>query len=410
MPTPHDPSSSANSLDAVAIWLLREGWRFANYRKLFEEIANRLLAAGVPLWRMGAYIPTLDPEVFGDAFVWRRTEGRAEYIRAPYSLLDDEGFQRSPLHEMARTRLPFRRRLTGPQAQIDYPLLEELQAAGATDYFGLLLPFSDDTPVHLTFATDHPHGFDERDIRTFGDVTLVLARLVETFAVRMRVERLLNTYIGRDAGKRVIAGQIQRGGGETIEAAVMFTDLREFTALSEALPRDAILKLLNEYFDVVGKAVTAEAGEILKFMGDGVLAIFPVADQRPMAQAALAALRACHAIGMGFHRWNEQRRSAGQPPLGFGLAVHCGEVMYGNVGASGRLDFTAIGPVVNTVSRLQALCRELGQPILVSSQVREFWPGYCEKVGQRQLRGLAQETEIFALLPTVFKSSAVPGK
>lgn len=311
---------------------------------------------------------------------------------------------------MARTRLPFRRRLTGPHAVLDFPLMHEMAEAGATDYFGLPLPFADDTPVQLTFATDRPGGFGDDDIRTFHDLALVLARLAETFALRVRVERVLNTYVGRDAGKRVIAGQIQRGGGETIEAAVMFADLREFTALSESLPRDAILKLLNDYFDVVGKAVTGEAGEILKFMGDGVLAIFPVTDERPMAQAALAALRACHAIGMGFHAWNEQRGIAGQPPLGFGLAVHCGEVMYGNVGASGRLDFTAIGPVVNAVSRLQSLCRELGRPILVSRRISDFWPDYCEKIGQRQLRGLAQETEVFALLPTAFKSSAMPAR
>lgn len=396
------------TLNETALWLLEEGWRFSNYRKLFEAIAQRLMAQGIPLWRMGAYIPTLDPELLGDAFVWRRAENKAEYIQAPWSLLGEKDFQASPLHEITRTKAPFRRRLTGPQALLDYPLMRELRDAGATDYFGLPLPFADDTPVHLTFATDRDSGFSDDDIEALHDVALVLARLAETFAVRVRVERLLNTYIGRDAGRRVMAGQIQRGTGETIEAAVLLADLRDFTATSEAQPRDVTLALLNEYFDVVGKAVAAEHGEILKFIGDGVLAIFPVSSERPMAQAALAALRACHGIGLGFASWNERRRQAGQETLGFGIAVHGGEVTYGNVGASGRLDFTAIGPVVNAASRLQSLCRELEQPILVSRQIRDHCPDFCVSAGTRQLRGVAGETEIFALLPSAFKSSAMP--
>ncbi|MGE0152502.1 MAG: adenylate/guanylate cyclase domain-containing protein [Reyranellaceae bacterium] len=409
MNTVHSQAGGAGLHD-VAMWLLREGWRYANYRKLFEEIAMRLLAQGIPLWRMGAYVPTLDPELLGDAFVWRRAEGRAQYITAPYSLTREEDYQRSPLHEIARTKAPFRRRLSGPDALFDYPLLHELRDAGATDYFGLPMPFADDTPVQITFATDSEAGFADSDLRAFTDVALVLGRLAESFAVRMRVERLLATYIGRDAGKRVMAGQILRGSGDTIEAAILFADLRDFTALSESLPRDAILQLLNDYFDLVGKAVTAENGEILKFVGDGVLAIFPVTDGRAMAQAALAALRACHAIGASFEAWNAQRESGGLMALGFGIAVHGGEVMYGNVGASGRLDFTAIGPVVNTVSRLQGLCRELGQSIVVSRQVRDFWPAYCAPLASRALRGMQGETEIFALLPQAFKSSAAPGK
>lgn len=398
------------SLNEVAIWLLREGWRHTNYRVLFEEIAARLLAQGIPLWRMGAYVPTLDPELLGDAFVWRRTEGRAEYIRAPWSLVGEEEFQRSPLHEVRRTKAPFRRRLTGPEALLDYPLMQELRTAGATDYYALPLSFADDTPVHLTFATDRASGFADADLHAFHDVALVLARLAESFALRIRVERLLNTYLGRDAGKRVISGQVQRGHGETIEAAVLFADLRDFTALSESLPRDAILQLLNEYFDLVGKAVKAEDGEILKFMGDGVLAIFPVSAKRSMRDAAMAALRASNGIAVSFDAWNLERERNGQKRLGFGIAVHGGEVMYGNVGASGRLDFTAIGPAVNMVSRLQSLCRELGRPILLSRQIRDHWPQACESLPKRQLRGVAGDTEIFALLPQAFRSSAAPAK
>lgn len=408
--TPPPASGAGRGLNEVALWLLHEGWRQQDYRQLFDGIAARLLAQGVPLQRMAAYIPALDPEVFGDGFIWKRAEGGAQHIPAPYSLLAEDGFRLSPLHEMRRTGLPFRRRLAGPQAVLDYPLLLEFRDAGASDYFGLYVPFADGTPVYLTFVGDGDSGFSDADIRIIEDVALVLARLTENFAVRLRVERLLNTYVGRDAGRRVIAGQVQRGGGETIEAAVLFSDLRDFTRLSEALSRDDTLQLLNDYFDMVGKAVTGENGEILKFVGDGVLAIFPVDAGRAMPQAALAAIQASQAIFTGLQAWNAQRQAAGRAPVGFGIAVHGGEVMYGNVGASGRLDFTAIGPVVNTVSRLQSLCRELERPILLSRQIRDFWPDYCEPVARRRLRGIAREAEIFALRPQAVRSPAALAK
>jgi len=288
--------------------------------------------------------------------------------------------------------------------------MEELRQAGATDYFGLPLLFADETPVQLTFATDREGGFSDNDLRAFADVALVLARVAEAFAVRMRVERVLNTYVGRDAGKRVTAGQIQRGKGETIEAAVLFADLRDFTALSESLPRDAVLELLNEYFDRVGTAVEAEGGEILKFIGDGVLAIFPVADKRPISGAALAAIRASDAVSQSFESWNRGRLDRGQPPVGFGIALHGGEVMYGNVGTSTRLDFTAIGPVVNTVSRMQALCRTLATPILLSEEIAGHWPDLSCPLGEHNLRGLAQGRKIFTLIAEAVRSSAKPAK
>ncbi len=405
----NETSTLPGTLSDVALWLLRSGWRYANRRLLFEEIARRLQEAGVPLWRMGAYIPTIDPEVFGDAFLWKRSEGRAQYLSASYGLLDDDDYQTSPLHEIARSGEPLRRRLEVPPEALDYSLLRELKQQGGTDYFGLPLPFSDDTPVQITFATDRAGGFSETDIRELSDLGLVLARVVEGFAVRMRVERLLNTYLGRDAGKRVLAGQILRGRGETIEAAILFADLRGFTALSERLDSDAVLRLLNAYFDLVGKAVQAEDGEILKFMGDGVMAVFPVAPDRPMTMAVNSALDAASQLCRSFADWNDERRGQGEETLGFGIALHAGQVIYGNVGASGRLDFTVIGPVVNAVSRLQTLCRELSQPVVMSQEIARHAASRCRSLGQHAMRGIAQKVEVFAPTETV-RSSAEPGR
>jgi adenylate cyclase len=224
---------------------------------------------------------------------------------------------------------------------------------------------------------------------------------VEVHSLRDTAENLLNAYVGRAAGRHILAGKVLRGGGETIEAVIWFCDLRGFTRLSDRLPGQAVVALLNDYFAEMGAAVTQAGGEILKFMGDGMLAIFAVADagarRETAGRAAAAAAQAFRAIAA----LNERRGAAGAEPIRFGLALHIGEVMFGNIGASARLDFTVIGPAVNHAARLEKLCSTLNRSIVVSAAVAALLPeGEVVPLGRHALKDIAEPQAIYALEPS----------
>ncbi len=380
-------------LHSVAAWLLREGWRNANQRLLFQEVGHRLNQAGVPVWRMAAFIPTLHPELFADSFFWNRDSGKARYEQAPHGVQQQPSFQNSPLLEVGRSGKALRRRLTGPEATLDFPLLQEFAEQGATDYLALPVRFTRPQPVYLTFTTDHAQGFSAEQITVLSDLAEVFAPIIEAMATQMVAVRLLDTYVGRNAGQRVLAGQIGRGSGETISAAIWYCDLRGFTLLSDRLPRDRLIATLNDYFDRMGNAIEKHQGEVLKFIGDAMLAIFPVeAGQAAACQAAFAAAQESIAA---MDALNIQRRNDGDSELEYGIALHIGDVMYGNIGTSHRLDFTVIGPAVNYASRLERLCRELGQKLVVSAEVASHLSDRVRSTGRHGLRSIAEPQEIF---------------
>jgi adenylate cyclase len=380
-------------LHPVAAWLLREGWRHANRRLLFEQIGRRLNETGVPVWRMAAFIPTLHPELFADSFFWNRDSGEARYQQSEHGIQEEPDYINSPLTEARRTGQSLRRRLAGPQAQIDYPILREFASQGATDYLALPVRWTGARPVFLTFTTDHPQGFSEQQVSILSDLAVVFAPIIEAMATQMIAVRLLDTYVGRNAGQRVLAGQIGRGSGETISAAIWYCDLRGFTLLSDRLPRDRLIATLNDYFDRMGGAIERHKGEVLKFIGDAMLAIFPVEDSPAAAcQSAFAAAQESIAA---MDTLNAQRRSAGESELEYGIALHIGDVMYGNIGTSHRLDFTVIGPAVNYASRLERLCRDLGQKLVLSAAVARHLDDRVRSVGKHALRSVAEKQEIF---------------
>jgi adenylate cyclase len=380
-------------LHPVTAWLLREGWRHTNRRLLFEELGQRFNAAGVPIWRMAAFIPTLHPELFADSFFWNRDSGKARYEQSEHSVQQEPDYQNSPLTEARRTGLSLRRRLVGPDAQLDFPILHSFAKQGATDYLALPVRWSQARPVFLTFTTDHPQGFSDEQIEVLFDLATVFAPIIEAMATQMIAVRLLDTYVGRNAGQRVLAGQIGRGSGETISAAIWYCDLRGFTALSDRLPRDRLIATLNDYFDRMGSAIERRHGEVLKFIGDAMLAIFPVAvGQQAACQAAFTAAQESIAA---MDTLNIERRQAGDVELEYGIALHVGDVMYGNIGTSHRLDFTVIGPAVNYASRLERMCRELRQKLVMSADVaRHLGPG-VRSAGRHNLRSIAEPQEIF---------------
>jgi adenylate cyclase len=207
----------------------------------------------------------------------------------------------------------------------------------------------------------------------------------------------MNTYVGERSGAHVLAGQIQRGSGEDLNAVIWFCDLRGFTRLADRLPRSDLIKLLNDYFEIMCNAVRAEGGEVLKFVGDGMLAIFEMKDAVEAAARAEAALRAARAAIDATRSHNAARRVAGQTEIKFGIALHLGEVSYGNIGAPDRLDFTVIGPAVNHANRLEKLAGELGRPLLASASFAGAAPAGLQSLGLHRLRGVAEPQEVFAL-------------
>jgi adenylate cyclase len=250
----------------------------------------------------------------------------------------------------------------------------------------------------ISLTTRRPEGFAERDIAAFESLLPAFAALIELIETRRTARLLLDTYVGPDAGSQVLAGDIQRGQGHAIEAVVWFSDIRGFSQLSNTLPSSEVIELLNAYFDVMAEPIKARGGEILKFLGDGLLAIFPVEtiSAQTCRNAGAGALAAAEAALVGLDALNTTRRAVGQAEIQTGIALHIGEMMYGNVGSADRLDFTVIGAAVNLVVRLEGLTRGLEPPIVCSAPLAELCGRPLRSLGLHELKGFAEPQEAFA--------------
>jgi adenylate cyclase len=288
---------------------------------------------------------------------------------------------------------PVRCDLTAQPRDGEFAILGELRRDGFTDYVVYAVPFADGTHKALSLATKRRDGFHGHETALFEAMIPAVGFNLEVQALRRTARTLLDTYIGRQSGGRVLDGQIQRGVGETIRAVIWLCDLRGFTGLSETLPRDALIDLLNSYFGPMGDAVSEQGGEILKFIGDAMLAIFPVTDD-PAATCG-AALTAASRAQAALMEENRRRDAEGLARIDYGLALHVGDVMYGNIGSHTRLDFTVIGPAVNLTARIESMCRELGQPLLLSSDFVSAAGIAARSLGTFALKGVGREQQIF---------------
>jgi adenylate cyclase len=269
-----------------------------------------------------------------------------------------------------------------------------MREKGLTDYVAWPLYHTLGKRHFVTFATDRPGGFDAAHIAGLLKPLPVLA-LVSEIRVKNRLARtLLETYVGSHAGELILAGATRRGSGTTVRAAIMICDLRDFTGISDNWPRDDVIDLLNGYFDAMSEPIERHGGEILKFMGDGLLAIFPLSQPQACANLLHAVTEARQAMVA----LNERNGETGHAPLRYGVGVHVGDVMYGNIGSRSRLDFTVIGPAVNMASRLEALTKQLGKPVLLSRAFGDFVKGdfNVESVGKHPVRGFSEPIELFA--------------
>jgi len=377
----------------LAAWLVGDAPVREGMPTLFPAFCDQLVRAGLPIWRASLGLETLHPEASGFMLVWRDGTLTSEEPRRA-GVLTSEPYLRSPIRVVDETNQPFRRRLA-QEGSGGFPVLEDLVAEDATDYAMLPLLFVDTSRTAvISFATKSPTGFSEEEMRALDEASRLLSPYAERALLRRIAIDLLAAYLGRAAGRRVYQGRVERGDVETLEAAIWFCDLRGFTALAEHLPRREVIALLNRWFDAVGGAVVAEGGEILKFMGDGFLAVFLVGGEPDIVcdrafAAAEAAVAASRSLDQEFAR-------EGRAPLRFGLGLHLGEVEFGNVGTHDRLDFTAMGPAVNHASRLEALTKQLPTPVLASAAFAAHVSRPMRPLGRFALRGVAGEVEVYA--------------
>jgi adenylate cyclase len=292
---------------------------------------------------------------------------------------------------------PVRCDLTRAPREGEFAILSDLRRDGLTDYIVYPVPFADGSHKALSLATRRPGGFNDEEIALFDAMIPAVAFNLEVQALRRTARTLLDTYVGQQSGGRVLEGQIQRGSGETIRAVIWLCDLRGFTNLSERLSRDELIDLLNSYFGPMCDAVAKEGGEILKFIGDAMLAIFPIeADAAAVCRSALSAAEQAQAA---LAQENARREQASRPRIDYGLALHVGDVMYGNIGSDTRLDFTVIGPAVNLTARIESMCRQLGRQLLLSADFVEAGQITAQSLGAFALKGVGADQEIFAPTP-----------
>ena len=362
---------------------------------VFAGFCDRLNDWIGPFSRISLGIEVLHPELSGGSMYWHEGKITEREITRAGILVYDE-YLRSPVYVVEQTNRPWRWRLG--EAVPDMPLIEELHGQGVTDYCLFPLPIQDTSrTTTMSFATKRPGGFgnlggDEQGLGLLRRIAWAMTPYVERVALRIIALNMLDAYVGKIAGARVYAGQIERGAVEPIEAAILIADLRGFTHMSDALGEIAMVALLNRYFDTL----EAHGGQILKFMGDGLLAVFPVSDGAARAAIYGEALKAAIAARGHLATLNTALRDEGQAAIDFGIGLHAGSVAFGNIGTKARRDFTVIGPAVNHASRIQDLTKELHEPILASGEFAATVPAPMRTLGARNVRGVDAPIELFA--------------
>jgi adenylate cyclase len=360
------------------------------------RVAPELVAAGIPIDRVEAFVRTLHPHIVGRTFVWTPATA-VEVLENSYAYLQSPDFLSSPAAAVFRTGAAVRRRLLDPGTPRDFALLDRLAAEGVTDYLAAPLTFIGGEVHAITFATRAPGGFTDAQIAAVLHLMRPLSRVAEIFALSRTAANLLNTYVGHNAGERIMAGHIRRGDTDTLRAVLWFSDLRGFTAMSGALAPMAMIRVLNDLFECQVAAIERRSGEVLKFMGDGLLAIFPLeGTTRSPGEVCDDALDAADEAFAALHALNGVRVDKAEAPIRFGLALHVGDVSYGNIGGAGRLDFTCIGPAVNLASRLEGLTSRLDRQVVLSAAFAGLTARAVEPLGSFELKGVAEPVEVFA--------------
>lgn len=379
---------------SIVDFLVRGAPGAPNPMLVLEKICPDLVAAGVPVDRCAAFVRTLHPHIMGRRFTWTPGE-KVAVAEASYAWLNSPNFLKSPASQVVSTGKPLRARLCdGPPENVD---LDDQIAAGFTDYYASPMLFVSGQVHAITWATRAPAGFTDEHIAAIEEVMQPLARIGEIFALMRTAANILNTYVGRNAGERIMAGQIKRGDIDAMRAVIWFSDLRGFTSLADQVSPGELISMLNDLFECQVPAIEKHGGEVLKFIGDGLLAIFPVDAGKTPEEQTEAALAASDAALEALETRNAEARAKGGLELRFGLAVHLGDIAYGNIGGSGRLDFTCIGPAVNVAARLEGISSKLGLTRVLSADVAKLTKRDTKSLGEFELKGVSAPQTVFGL-------------
>ncbi len=389
-------------ISEIGEWLVDQALSDPDIVAMFNTVCYRLYGAGVPLARARVIWPTLHPLFQAETVLWQRDLG-SELKQFPHQAERATEFIQSPGYFMMQNDIQaLRRRLEGPDKQIDFPLLEQMVEMGMTDYLtvvtGKLEGKTADQPnfgILVAWISDRPGGFSDDDIAALKKIQRRFAMACKT-AIQARISRnIVDTYLGGQAGRQVLDGAIRRGDGEQTQAVVWYSDLRNSTAMADTMPPEDFLRLLNEYYACTAGAVISHGGEVLDFIGDAVLAVFPYQTDEELGKAVEAATAALEQAESECNSLNTVRRGNGEAPIRISVALNTGKVMFGNIGVEQRLTFSVIGPTVNEVCRIEALTRAADAFALVTRDIAAGAPQKWVSIGRHKLPGVSQEIELF---------------
>jgi adenylate cyclase len=393
----------------IGNFLARFGLEQEDVGALLEGLTTRLRQAGLALRRMMIGSDYLHPVIGGINYLWRPEAGVEESVwERTFDVESSDSWLRSPFFALVESKAgELRRRLDRGYRRGEFPLLDELQDQGCTDYIAFASSFAERArlgeveEVFCSFQTDRQGGFTDGEVEFLRRLMPLLALTYKAIITVRTARALMTTYLGKDAGERVIAGSIDRGRAVRVPAVLWYSDLQGFTKIADAVDGPVLLALLNDYAEAVVAAVQQHEGEVLKFMGDGVFAMFP-RDGGGTETLCQRAIDAAVSLRDAVAALNERRSQAGLPTCGFYVALHYGEVLYGNIGSPARLDFTVVGPAVNETARIEAMCRSLDQWLVVSSAFAEAAGRDRHRLvslGRYALRGVRRPQELFTIDP-----------
>jgi adenylate cyclase len=387
-----------DTIEGIAQWLIGPARKNPSFTETLDELAWRLVAAGMPLLRASLHSGALHPQFLGATYLWWRDSAETVKIMVKHEIGDLIPYSENPVRRVREGGETLRRRMDGPDARFDFSVLHDLRARGATEYLALPIASQFGFGAHMAaYVANRPGGFTEREVGDLSSLSEPLSVIADMNSQRQIAENILKAYLGPQTGPKVLAGQIRRGSGEVISAVLWSSDLRRFTQLSDRLAGERVIALLNDLFDLQARAIADHGGEILKFIGDGLLAIFPVADPLEAPRAAANALAAAEEAQTKLRALREQPSAGVYSDLEIVAALHYGAVTYGNIGSADRLDFTVIGPAVNLLSRIEAIGKSLDLQVVVSDDFAKVYGQKLRSLGQHVLRGLAQPHELFTL-------------
>ena len=368
---------------------------------VLKHLCRRLVDLGLPLHRVAVFVRTLHPNVAGRAFIWHQPQDLVEIVTAEIGITDTEQWLRSPVRVVFTEHIEIRSRIEGRDGPLEYPILDDLRKEGCTDFFAVPMRFTTGEVHGASFVTRRRGGFTDAELEALRGLMAPFSRVAEIYAWRRTARNILEAYLGQQTGEKVLAGKIRRGDGEDIRAVIWFCDLRDSTPIADSMTRAEFLRVLNEFYECILGPVLEHKGEVLRFIGDAALAIFPIGEPARWSIAveaseacrrALAAARDASARIAADNAAHPERT-----PIRYGIGLHLGEVTYGNIGVPLRLEFTVIGPAANAAARVESMCKTLGRNVVISSAFAAHCHEGLEPLGRHAVKDVEGEQALFTL-------------